>query len=68
MLASAGPNVNHPIGDFDGVLVMLNNNDGIAQFAQANQGFDQPVIVSLVEANRGFIEHVQHANQPGTNL
>ena len=47
---------------------MLHHDQGVAQIAQVLQGADQPLIISLVQANRRLIQNVQHARQAGTNL
>ncbi|SSL81098.1 Uncharacterised protein [Klebsiella pneumoniae] len=33
-----------------------------------DQGAEQAFVIALVQADRGFIQHVHHANQPGANL
>ena len=34
----------------------------------AAQGGEQPVVVALVQTDRGLIEHIKHARQPRANL
>ena len=65
---SAWPHVDHVVGHADGVFVMLDHNDGIAQVAQMFQRIQQAIIVALMQANGRFIQHVHNAGQAGTNL
>ena len=52
----------------DGVLVVLDDQHRIAQLAQLFQGLNEPVVVALVQADRGLIQNVEHAAQPGADL
>ena len=47
---------------------MLNHNEGVAHIAQLGQGFDEASVIALVQADGGLVEHVEHADQTGTNL
>jgi len=64
MLASARPHVNEVIGGADRVFVVLNHNHRIIQIAQAHQRGEQAIVVALVQADRGLVEHIHHAGQP----
>ncbi len=66
--ARAGAEVDHPVGGADRVLVMLDDDDGVAEVAQAAQRREQAVIVLLVQADAGFVEDIQHARQAGADL
>ena len=66
--AGAGADVEHVVGGADGVLVVLDHDHGVAEVAQALQRFEQPRIVALVQADRGLVEHVEHAGQAGADL
>ena len=68
VLAGARADVDHPVGDPDGVLVVLDDDEGVAQVAEPDQRLDQPVVVALVQADRRLVEDVEHADQPGTDL
>ena len=68
MHAGAGADVEHVIGEADGVLVMLDHDHGIAEVAQPLQRLQQPRIVALVQADRGLVQHVEHAGQPRADL
>src|SRR6185437_1725270 len=41
-------------------LVMLDDQDGIAEVAQRLKRGDEPLIIPLVEANRWLVQHVEH--------
>ncbi len=47
---------------------MLDHDHGIAEVAQPLQGFQQPRIVALVQADRGLVQHIEHAGQPRADL
>ena len=66
--AGAGADVDHVVGGADRVLVVLDHDHGVAEVAQALQRFEQPRIVALVQADRGLVEHVEHAGQPRADL
>ncbi len=68
MHAGAGADIDDIVGGEDGVLVMLDDDDGIAEVAQAPQGLEQAGIVALMQADRGLVEHVEHARQPRADL
>ena len=63
MDARAGPHVDDVIGGADRVLVMLDDQHGVAEIAQAAQRLEQHVVVALVEADAGLVEDVEHARQ-----
>ncbi len=60
--------VHHPVRGPDRVLVVLHDDEGVAQVAQPQQGLQQPVVVPLVQPDGRLVEHVQHAHQPGADL
>ena len=68
MHAGAGADVEHVIGEPDRVLVMLDHDHGIAEVAQPLQRLQQPRVVALVQADRGLVQHVEHAGQPRADL
>jgi hypothetical protein len=47
---------------------MLDHQHGIALIAQVLQRGQQPVIVALVQPDRGFVQHIEHAGQPRADL
>ncbi len=52
----------------DGLFVVLDNQNGVAQVAQFFESLNQPVVVALVEADGRLVEHVEHAAQPRADL
>ena len=64
----SGANIDDIVGGADRVLVMLDDDHGVADVAQAPERFQQPLIVALMEADRGLVEHVEDARQPGADL
>ena len=68
VLAGTGTDVDHPVGVRDRVLVVLDDDQGVAQVAQPRQGGDQAPVVALVQPDARLVEHVQHADQAGADL
>ncbi len=66
--ARAGAEIDDMVGGADGVLVMLDHDDGVAEIAQALERDQQAVIVALVEADGGLVEHVEHAREARADL
>ena len=66
--AGTGADVHNMIGHADGVFVMLDDDHGVTEIAKTFQGFQQPVIVALVEADGGFVQHIKHAGEAGADL
>ena len=52
----------------DGVLVVLDDDQGVAEVLEPDQRLDQPVVVALVQADRRLVEDVEDADQPGADL
>ena len=68
VLAGTGADVDDPVGRADGVFVVLDHDQGVADVAESHQGLDQPVVVALVQADRRLVEDVQHTDQTGADL
>src|SRR5690606_34652750 len=66
--AGAGAQVDHPVGVADRVLVMLDDDHGVAEVAQALERFEQAIVVALVEADARLVEHVEHAREARADL
>ena len=66
--AGAGAYVHQVVARVNGVLVVLNHNNGVAQVAQVNEGFDEPVVVALMEANRRLVEHIERTHEARAKL
>ena len=61
--SGAGPHVNQIIGGTDGVFVMFDHNDRIADVAQTGKGFQQPIVVALMQADGWFVKNIHDAGQ-----
>jgi hypothetical protein len=68
MDARAGADVEDVVGLADRFLVMFDDDHRVALVAQVLQRREQPVIVALVQADGGFVEHVEHAGQARADL
>src|SRR3546814_4627684 len=66
--ARAGAHVHDVIGGADRILVMLHDDDGVAEVAEALQGDEQAIIVALVQADAGLVEDVEDARQAAADL
>jgi hypothetical protein len=66
--SGAGPHVDDMVGMANGVLVMLDDEHGVAEGFQALQGFEKAVVVLLVEADRGLVEDIKDAREAGADL
>ena len=52
----------------DGVFVVFHHQHRVAEVTQRFERLDQPLVVTLVQTDGGFVQHVQHAAQPRTDL
>ena len=68
MLAGARPHVDDVVGVADRVLVMLDDEHGVAEVPEPLQRHQQPVVVALVQADARLVEHVEHARQARADL
>ena len=68
MDAGAGAHIDDMVGGADGFLVMLDDDDGVAEIAQALERFQQLLVVALVQADGGLVQHIEHAREPRADL
>src|ERR1035441_10149252 len=68
VVPGGGAEVEDVVGVADGVFVVLDDQDGVAQVAKFFEGLDEAVVVALVEADGGLVEDVEDAAEAGTNL
>ena len=68
MHAGAGAHVDDVIGRADGVFVMLDNDDGVAEVAQADESGEQAFIIALMQADGWFVEDVEDACEAAADL
>ena len=64
----ARPHIDDPVGGADRLLVVLDDDDGVAEVAQPLQGREQAPVVALVQADRRLVEHIEDPGQPGADL
>jgi hypothetical protein len=62
--AGPGPDVDDVVGRPDHVLVVLDDEHGVADVGQVAERADEPVVVALVQADRRLVEHVARADEP----
>ena len=65
-IATFRSEVNDPIGIFDHVEVVFDDEDGIARFDEAIEDVQQALNIGKVESRRGLIQDVQ--SSPGRTL
>ena len=68
LLAGPRSDVDHPVSGSDGVLVVLDDDQGVADVPQPEQRLDQPVVVPLMQPDRRLVKDVEHADQTGSDL
>ena len=68
VLARTRADVDDPVAGADGVLVVLDDDHGVAEVAQTYERLDEPVVVALVQTDGRLVEHVEHADQAGADL
>ena len=68
VLPRPGADVDDPVGGPDGLLVVLDDEHGVAEVAQARQRRDELRVVALVEADRRLVEDVQDTHQRRADL
>ncbi len=61
-LPGARTDVHDEVGQANGLLVVLDDDDRVTEVAQTLQRRDESTIVTLVQANGGFVQHVEHAD------
>ena len=68
VFARPGAHVDDPVGGLHRVIVVFDNEHGIAQVAHPEHGADQAGLVALVQADAGLIQHIQHAHELAADL
>ncbi len=68
VLTGTGPDVDDPVGRRDRVLVVLDDDERVAEVAQARQRLDEAVVVALVKTDRRLVEDVEHADETRADL
>ena len=68
MLAGAKPHIDHVIGGVDRLLIVLDDEDAVAEIAQMTQRLQQATVVALMQSDRRLVEHIHHAGESGADL
>ena len=66
--AGARPHVDEPVGAPHHLLVVLDDDDGVADVAQPLERLDEARVVALVEADRRLVEDVEDADELRADL
>ncbi len=68
VLAGPGAHVDEVVGRAHRLFVVLDDDHRVAEVAQAQQGVDEAPVVALVQADRGLVEDVEHADERRADL
>ena len=68
LLARTGPHVDEIVGRTHGVLVMLDDDDGVAEVPQVGEALQKPFVVTLMQADARLVQNVKHAREPRADL
>ena len=68
VLARERPDVDDPVRGADRVLVVLDDDEGIAEVPQTLERIEELAVIALVETDRRLVEDVQHARESGADL
>ena len=60
--------INHIIGTLNRLGIVFDHQNRIAQIAKLMQRIEQPSVVTRMQTDRRFVEHIQNAAQLRTNL
>ena len=68
VLTGAGAEIDDVVGGAHHRLVVLDDEHGVAEIAQARERADQPLVVDRVEADGGLVADVEHPHQGRPDL
>ena len=66
--ARTGTHIDHVVGSANRIFVVLDDDNGIADIAQALERLDQALVIALVKADRRLVQNVQDAHEAGADL
>ena len=66
--AGARAHVDDVVGREDRLLVVLDDDHGVAEVAQVHERVEQALVVALVQADRRLVEDVHHADEARADL
>ena len=67
-LTRAGTDIHDPVGSLHRLLVVLDDDERVAQVAQALERRDELAVVALVQADRRLIQNVEDTDEAGADL
>ena len=62
------PQVKDVVGCQNGLAIVLDHQDGVAQITQAFEALEQALIIALMQANARLVEDIEHPHQARANL
>ena len=68
MLSCTGTDVDDVVGGVHRVLVVLHNDQRIAEVTQMTQGREQAIVVTLMQTNTWLIEDIKYPHQARADL
>ena len=68
MHARPRPHVHDMVRRANHVLIMLDNQHGVANVRKMPQRRDEPVVVALVQPDGRLVQHIARADEPRPNL
>ncbi|VWM05150.1 Uncharacterised protein [Collinsella intestinalis] len=68
VLAGARSHINHVIGRADRILIVLDDDHGVAQITQTLERGDESLVIALMQADGGLIQDVEHAHEARADL
>ena len=68
MYTGTRTDIDYMISGPDSLLVMFHHDHGITQITQVPQGCKQAFVVTLMQTDGGFIQHVKNACEARTYL
>ena len=68
MHARTRPDIDDPVGFHHRFLVMLDDDQRVAQIAHILQRLDQSRVITLMQPDRRLVQHVQYAGQLRADL
>ena len=68
MHTRTGAHVHDIIRTAHGVLVVLDNDNRVAQVAEIFERCNELVVIALMQADGGLVQHIQHAGKRTADL
>ena len=63
VLTGTGADVDNPVGHPDGVLIVLDDDERVAEISKPDERLDKPAVISLVQADAGLIKNIEHPDE-----